>query len=506
MKTKRLLALVLSMLMLLPFALSACDGGNAETTVAPDPTSAPVESEQTPAVTDEVTEVTTDEATTAEETTAEEIKTNEPPQSIKILAIGNSFSTDCMQYLYQILKDGGVKEIVLGNLYYGGCSIDQHYQFGTKDSASYKYYKNTTGTWKLTENYKMSAALTDETWDYISFQQTSKTCGLTNSYSKLDELVALATAKNPQAKLIWNMTWAYQQDSTHSSFPNYNKDQMTMYNMIINVVNEIITPMNFDIMIPCMTSIQNARTSFMGDTLTRDGYHMDNYIGRYIVGLTWYAAITGCSVDGITFNPSTAKINAEMIAAAKEAVTEAIKTPLAVTQSTITTGTRPGGSTPVDDPTITIDPADFIEADTALAAQNSVDLSKYTLLDWDYVENAYWYCTKYVDIYKPASSNGTYQQNICCDRKYSISELPVGTIFIVDSGWQYRLEIYDKENAKYTGTRPGMTTQNFFVLTDAYLKGCQFVAWNIASSPKSNISQLYAQAACHLRIYVPNGQ
>ncbi len=496
-------ALILALIMLLPYALSACTGNGAETTVPPESTNAPDGSTAPESTSGEGI---TDEVTTGAETTQEAIQNTEPPKSIKILAIGNSFSTDCMQYLYQIMKDGGVEEIVLGNLYYGGCSIDQHYSFGKSDSASYKYYKNTTGTWKLTENYKMSAALTDETWDYISFQQTSKTCGLTNSYSRLDDLVAIATEKNPQAKLIWNMTWAYQQDSTHSSFPNYKNDQMTMYNMIINVVNEVITPMNFDIMIPCMTSIQNARTSFMGDTLTRDGYHMDNYIGRYIVGLTWYAAITGCPVDGITFNPSSAKINAEMIAAAKEAVTEAIKTPLAVTQSTVTTGSRPGDDAPIEDPSIMLNPEDFIEADTDLAALNSIDLSKYTLLEWNYLENTYWNCTSKAGTTTPGSSGSTYQQNVCCDRKYSISELPLGTVFIVDSGWQYRIEGYVNENEKYTGTRPGMITQEFFVLDANFLKDFNYLVWNISSNPKTNISQIYAQAACHLRIYVPNGQ
>lgn len=500
MKAKRIIALTLSMLMLLPCILTACTGGVSEVTsdnASEDSTEPRSPTEQSSA------EMTDDEEATDAETTAEELKKTEPPRSVKILAIGNSFSTDSMQYLYGILQDGGVEEIVLGNLYYGGCSLDQHYQFFTKDSASYKYYKNTTGEWKVTESFKASAALADEEWDYISLQQTSKTCGLVNSYGRLDDMLEMVKASNPQAKLIWNMTWAYQQDSTHSAFPNYNKDQMTMYKMIINVVNEVITPCGFDIIIPCMTSIQNARTSFMGDTLTRDGYHMDYYIGRYIVGLTWYAAITGCSVDAITYNPSSSKINDDMLRAAKEAVTEAIRTPLSVTASTVTSGSRPADSAPVEDPSIQLDPADFFEADSALSAQNGIDLSKYTLLEWGYLENAYWYCTKNADTTKPGASAGTYHQNICSDRKYSVAELPVGTVFIADSGWQYRLEIYEKENEKYSGKRPDMITQRLFVLNETFLGDCGFMAWNISSNPKSDISQLYAQAACHLRIYVP---
>ena len=497
----RFTALILSIFMLIPCVLSACDGGEPAETTAPA-----VEGTEGATSPAETTAEATEAAATVEETTAEEIKSTEPPKSLKILAIGNSFSTDSMQYLYEIMKDGGVEEITLGNLYYGGCSLDQHYQFGRTDSASYTYYKHTGRGWVKTEKYKMSQALSDEKWDYVSLQQTSKTCGLTNSYGRLDEMIDIVKKACPDAKLIWNMTWAYQQDSTHSSFPNYGKDQMKMYNMIINVVNEVITPLNFDVMIPCMTSIQNARTSFLGDTLTRDGYHMDYYIGRYIVGLTWYAAITGCPVDGIKYNPSTAKITDDMVKAAKEAVTTAIANPLAVTQSTVTTGTRPEGDAPIEDPSIQLSPADFIEADTKLAAQNSIDLSKYTLLEWNYLENTYWNSTSKATTTVPKSSAGTYNQNVCCDRKYSISELPLGTIFIVDNGWQYRLEGFVTDNAKYTGKRPGMITQNFFVLDANFLGDMNYLVWNIASNPKTDISKLYAQAACHLRIYVPKAQ
>jgi len=49
-----------------------------------------------------------------------------------------------------------------------------------------------------------------------------------------------------------------------------------------------------------------------------------------------------------------------------------------------------------------------------------------------------------------------------------------------------------------------MITQNFFILDENFLKDMKYLVWNISSNPKTNISQIYAQAACHLRIYVPN--
>lgn len=270
----------------------------------------------------------------------------EVPKSLKILAIGNSFSVDCMEYLWQILDDAGVETIVLGNLYYGGCKMSQHVSFGTSDSASYTYYKNTQGTWTSTSSTKMSQAIADEDWDIITLQESSKTCGVASAYEEsFTDFVNLVRLQNSDATLMWNMTWAYQQDSTHSSFPNYGNDQMTMYNMIVDCVEDyILREKRISYVIPVGTAIQNARTSFIGDHITRDGYHLNMQFGRYLAALTWACGITGVSPDDIAYNPSTSAINSDMIAVVRESVKNAVATPLAVTQSQITTGTSTLGN------------------------------------------------------------------------------------------------------------------------------------------------------------------
>lgn len=498
-RTLKIIAATLALIMLLPMAI-ACNNGDGDDTTAPADTTA------TPTP-DTSSDNTSAPAETEDETTAAPETTEEPQKevrSLKILAIGNSFSTDAMQYLWQICRDGGVEDITLGNLYYGGCSIDQHLSFAKTDSASYKYYKNTDGEWKKTENYKMSSALADEEWDIITFQQTSKTCGLASSYKNLKSLVDHVEKAAPNARFMFHMTWAYQQDSTHASFPNYDKSQQKMYDMTIDCTRDcILTETRFETVIPCMTSIQNARTSFLGDTLTRDGYHLDYNIGRYIAGLTWYAVLTGGDVDAITYNPAPDAISEDMLAVAREAVKNALATPLAVTESKIKEGTRPSGSSS-DDPTVELVPADFFEADKILAEKNGVDLTGYTLLDWGYLENTYWNCTSKAGTQTPGASNSTYHQNVCSDRKFSIDELPLGSIFIADEGWQYRIDIYTDAEQKYAGKRPGMITQRFYQLDSALMSDATLLAWNISANPKRDISAIYAQAACHLRIYVPN--
>jgi hypothetical protein len=77
-----------------------------------------------------------------------------------------------------------------------------------------------------------------------------------------------------------------------------------MYNAIVNAVNtKILTNNDIAIVIPSGTSIQNVRTSFIGD-MTRDGYHLSYGIGRYIASMTYVKALTGLSIDNSKTVPS----------------------------------------------------------------------------------------------------------------------------------------------------------------------------------------------------------
>ena len=123
------------------------------------------------------------------------------------------------------------------------------------------------------------------------------------------------------------MTWAYQEDSTHAEFPKYYNSQTTMYNAILNTVQ---TKVKYPVM-PCGTAIQNARTSFLGDTLTRDGYHLNEYIGRYIASLTVASMLLDDDLSTLTWVPSN--VNGQQKTVAIESALNAVKTPYAVTKS-----------------------------------------------------------------------------------------------------------------------------------------------------------------------------
>ena len=263
--------------------------------------------------------------------------------TLKVLAIGNSFSNDTTQFLYDIAAAEGVTDIVIGRLYANGCSLEKHWKNAQSNAFAYTYYKNDSGKWNSIDAASLLYGLQDEDWDIITMQQASKDSGLVETYNEvIGQLVGYVNENktNPNAQLVWNMTWAYQQGSTKDTFEPYNYDQMTMYNGILNAVQQgIDTTPYFAAVIPVGTAIQNTRTSFIGDNLTRDTFHL-NDLGKVIGGYTWYSVFTGKTLDAINLTNVTADLTLtdQDKAAIMEAINNAIATPYAVTQSTHTEG------------------------------------------------------------------------------------------------------------------------------------------------------------------------
>jgi len=261
-------------------------------------------------------------------------------KSLKILSLGNSFSQDSMEYLYGMLEEDGYTDIVLGILYVGGCSLENHYNYIVGNDAKYIYYKNTSDKWISTKETSVETAIKDQEWDIFVLQQNSAQTGLADTYEPyMTDIIKYAkeTCPNKDVEFAWNITWAYQKDSKHKSFaPNYNSDQMFMYNSIINAFKEKVAPHDeFKYVFPVGTTIQNARTSYLGDTLTRDGHHLSYDIGRYMASLTWLGVLTDADINKVAYVPSGKNITEGQIEVAKEAVINAMAKFDGVTQSEI---------------------------------------------------------------------------------------------------------------------------------------------------------------------------
>ena len=154
---------------------------------------------------------------------------------LRILAIGNSFSDDGMEYLPKLLDHLKIENVEVARLYVGGCSLKQHVEFYEQGKSPYQFYRSEAGKneWVKKKGFSLKEALEMGEWDIVTMQQVSGQSGKYDSYQPyLDELVEIVSEAQPQAHLAWHMTWAYGSESTHGDFPKYNRDQLQMYNEI----------------------------------------------------------------------------------------------------------------------------------------------------------------------------------------------------------------------------------------------------------------------------------
>lgn len=410
--------------------------------------------------------------------------------TLKILAIGNSFSQDAMEHLYQIAADAGV-DVVLGYLYIGGSSLAQHVNNAQFDLPRYQYYKNVDGLWRVQGSRTLLYGLQDEEWDLITLQQVSGLSGIAASYTEndvLDKLIEYVhTHKtNPDAKLAWHMTWAYQSNSTHNDFPKYDRNQLTMFAGIVNAVREVIVPHEaFDLIIPAGTAIQNVRTSYIGDVLTRDGYHLSYNLGRYVAGLTWLHAITGAPLDDLTWVPNKAEVPEHYLPVIKEAVEAAVANPFVITISSY------------------FDPPASVKEE-----EDAIDLDKYTLLDWEPVGCAYWQSNGAQDRFNILNTReNSTASNLCyfvsSGRMFTREDIPVGSIIEIAPGYQYRPEGWTSL-ASRTTNRPAPVTTHRVVVTEEWWGNFQYRAFNVSYIGNSwDIRNEVEEVASKLRIYVP---
>jgi len=227
----------------------------------------------------------------------------------KILAIGNSFSEDATAYLHAIAEAGGMKTKIV-NLYIGGCSLQRHCENIQNDAAAYDYQLNGVSTGTLVS---IKQTLLEDDWDIVTMQQVSHESGLLETYFPyLAELSAYVRKLRPLAKQVFHRTWAYEIDSTHPGFANYDRDQEQMANAIETASAEAAKRIGVPI-IPCGDVIRHLRKTPAFDyangglSLCRDGFHMDYIYGRYATAAVWYEFLLGGDIAKNTFAPNGAE-------------------------------------------------------------------------------------------------------------------------------------------------------------------------------------------------------
>ena len=224
---------------------------------------------------------------------------------VKILAIGNSFSQDATRYFHAIAQSLGL-EVLVVNLYIGGCTLQQHAEHVEDGLPAYVYERNGV----ITERHiSLQEALREEAWDMVTVQQASGYSGMPESYEPYGSiLLECVKTYAPQAKRYFHMTWAYEIDSNHPHFVHYENSQQQMYRNI-TAAAETFAQKHALGFIPAGHVIQHLRKQPAFDyaggglSLCRDGFHMSWDYGRYAVAATWVERLLGGDVTEATFAP-----------------------------------------------------------------------------------------------------------------------------------------------------------------------------------------------------------
>ena len=412
------------------------------------------------------------------------------PKSIKILAIGNSFSVDATEYLWNMLDAAGIEEVVIGNLYIGGCSLDTHWSNMSSNSNAYTFYYNDSGKWETQTKKSVLYALQLEEWDYITVQQVSQDSGDPSSLGNLQNVLNYVknNKTNEEAEIYWHMTWAYQTTSHHSNFPDYGNNQMTMYNAIISTAKDHIV--GYDMIegiIPAGTAVQNLRTSYLDDSLSLDTYHMSLGTGRYAVALTWFSFFTGIDARYIDWVPEAYPKIAEDKAAISNAVNMAIKTPFEITSSPYTK--KP------------VKTMEMTEADKEAIRKLGYNPDDYLALDMEMTLHAFYMSTNTSELITTKNSSNKTLPYYASSNIFTRDQIPVGSIISIADGYQYRADAWVGLNLDTPkNIRPDQTSASI-VVDDAWWGIFQYRAFIInAVTEKTTLTEADMDK---IHIYIP---
>ena len=292
----------------------------------------------------------------------------ESTKTLKVLFVGNSFSVDTSRYLYQIADDAGYK-LKIGDAWISRLHMSEMYTYLSCNQRRFSYLETQNGTWTDMKSggsslWRLTDVLKRHKWDVIIVNQFSADTGnmgsfYTNGSVRGENFLSLVTEyihkRCPGAALGYNMTWAFPQNTTIPEFSSiYGGSQKLMYRMICDTTKVLMDGLQLgtdlpvygsrkasvravtkgaeliDFVIPTGTAIQNARTSYMGDTMCRDIKHLDMNYGRYVAGLC-AAASLGIPISGLSkarTEQTTSTLNMSLM---KKCALDALKNPYSIT-------------------------------------------------------------------------------------------------------------------------------------------------------------------------------
>ena len=226
---------------------------------------------------------------------------------MKILSIGNSFSCDAQAFLHDLAEQRGI-DLKAVNLAIGGCSLETHINNIRENKPNYLLMINGEENWEA-DTVAVEPVIKGEKFDIVTVQQVSHLSGIYETYQPyLNDLIEYIKKMQPNAKIYFHKTWAYEIDSKHGQYSLYENSQEKMYEAICKTSEIVAKEIGADV-ISSGDVIQALRKRVPefdygngGMTLCLDdGFHMSHTYGRYAVALTWLATLTGIKAEPMEY-------------------------------------------------------------------------------------------------------------------------------------------------------------------------------------------------------------
>jgi len=260
---------------------------------------------------------------------------------LNVLLIGNSYSYYWTDELWGLLDAAGYKNVSICNVYYSGCTFEQHWTWYETGQANYSFFTVTDGHEtvhdRITEKkVDLNHCLNSKVWDVISLQQSNKWAGSETKHRDnispyLPKLYDLLYKHSPNAIFYWQQNWAHEVGLESIKSTDTQRNHAFIYKLVgkefckeygfqlvplgdaWNIVRhnalfyktELPIASNYP-MLSLHTRIQHSGSKKGEITNTDLSHDGDAGGGQYLNACVWFECLTKRSCVGNTFRPQYA--------------------------------------------------------------------------------------------------------------------------------------------------------------------------------------------------------
>lgn len=207
----------------------------------------------------------------------------EGADTLRVLAIGNSFTEDATRYLSALVDSSSIDRERIGVYIVTspGARFSHWVETISSDASVEAVCK--AGTVPMRSCGTMAEVI-GQNWDVIVIQQASDVSYKWETFSVLGEYIPmiLSLCSNKNVCLAYQMPWSHTPD-----------EMPYVMEWNIKCTRRLTETYGVDVIIPVGTAIQIARETRLNDSmyLTMDKWHLNRGIGRYIASCCWYESI-----------------------------------------------------------------------------------------------------------------------------------------------------------------------------------------------------------------------